>query len=65
MPDDVSRRLAELARREGLSVSAFAVRELSEVACRAENPALLAGLPDFGIPADDVVADVEAGRAAR
>lgn len=32
---------------------------------RAENPALLASLPDLGLDADAVVADVEAGRSAR
>ncbi len=65
VPDEVSERLAELASREGLSVSAFAVRELFEVARRADNPALLGELPDLGVPATDVVADVESGRAAR
>lgn len=65
VPDDVSERLAALAAREGLSVSAFAVRELAEVSRRADNPALLGALPDLGVPAADVVADVESGRAAR
>jgi N-methylhydantoinase B/oxoprolinase/acetone carboxylase alpha subunit len=32
---------------------------------RADNPALLAGLPDRGVDVDVVVADVEAGRASR
>jgi N-methylhydantoinase B/oxoprolinase/acetone carboxylase alpha subunit len=32
---------------------------------RADNPALLAGLPDLGVDVDVVVADVEAGRASR
>jgi plasmid stability protein len=64
VPDDVSQRLASLAAREGLSVSAFALRELGHVARRADNPSLLDDLPDHGVPAADVVADVEAGRAA-
>lgn len=65
VPDDVSRRLASLAAREGLSVSSFAIRELGEAARRADNPALLGDLPDLDVPAQDVVADLEAGRAAR
>jgi plasmid stability protein len=65
VPDDVGDRLAALAAREGLSVSAFAVRELSEAARRADNAALLGGLPDLGVAAADVVADLEAGRDRR
>jgi hypothetical protein len=65
VPEDVGRRLAALATREGLSVSAFAVRELSVIARRADNPALLGDLPDLGVAAGTVVADLEAGRAAR
>jgi plasmid stability protein len=65
VPDDVSERLAALAAREGLSVSAFAVRELVQVSRRADNPALLGALPDLGVAAADVVADVGSGRAGR
>ena len=65
VPDDVSRRLASLAAREGLSVSSFAIRELGEAARRADNPALLGELPDLDVSAREVVADLEAGRAAR
>lgn len=65
VPDDVSERLAALAEREGLSVSSFAVRELAEVARRADAPALLGALPDLAVTADDVVADLEAGRSGR
>lgn len=65
VPDDVSERLASLAAREGLSVSAFAVRELSHAARRADNPALLGALPDLDVSAQDVVADLENGRSAR
>lgn len=65
VPDDVTERLASLAAREGLSVSAFAVRELSHAARRADNPALLGELPDHDVPAREVVADLEAARTAR
>jgi plasmid stability protein len=65
VPDDVGRRLEALADREGLSVSAFAVRELGEIARRADNPALLGDLPDLGVSAEDVVADLDRARARR
>lgn len=65
VPDDVSERLAALAARDGMSVSAFALRELSHAARRADNPALLGELPDLGVSAHDVVTDLEAGRSLR
>jgi plasmid stability protein len=65
VPDDVSARLAFLAAREGLSVSSFALRELTEAARRADNPALLGDLPDLDVSPADVVGELEAARAAR
>jgi plasmid stability protein len=65
VPDDVSERLASLAAREGLSVSSFALRELTDAARRADNPALLGELPDLDVSAKDVVIDLEVGRSAR
>lgn len=65
VPDDVGERLERLAAREGMSVSAFAARELAAIARRADNMSLLAGLPDLGVAAEDVAADVETGRRSR
>jgi hypothetical protein len=65
VPAEVSEGLEELAARAGMSVSAFAVRELAEVARRAKNPLLLGDLPDLNIGAETVVADLQAGRAGR
>ncbi len=65
VPDEVHRRLEALAAREGMSVSSFAVRELSQAARRGDNLALLAGLPDLGVSVEDIVADVQAGRTGR
>lgn len=65
VPDDVGERLERLAAREGMSLSAFAVRELAWIARRADNPALLAGLPDIGVDPREIVDDVGEGRAGR
>lgn len=65
VPDEVGKRLERLAAREGLSVSAFATRELALIARRDDNPALLADLPDLGVEAAAVVGSVAAGRSER
>ena len=65
VPDEVGERLERLAAREGMSLSAFAARELAQVAQRADNPALLAGLPDLAIGVDTITTDLDAGRAER
>lgn len=65
VPDGVVERLEELANREGMSVSAFAARELSIVARRADNPALLADLPDLGVSVDPHLVDSEVAQALR
>ena len=65
VPAEVIERLARLAEREHASVSAVAVRELADVSRRADNPRLLAALPDTDIPLDEIVGAVDAGRADR
>lgn len=65
VPDEVTERLATLAAREGMSLTAFAVRELTESSRRADNAALLASLPDLHVPAAEVVAGIGEARAAR
>ncbi|MGQ0482616.1 MAG: hypothetical protein ACT4O0_16520 [Pseudonocardia sp.] len=65
VPEDVVERLERLAAYEGMSVGALAVRELAEVSRRADNPALLGALPDFGVDVATIAEDVEAGRAVR
>lgn len=65
VPDEVGERLERLAAREHMSVSAFVVRELTELSRRADNAALLGELADLGVTADEVVADVQAGRRSR
>lgn len=65
VPDEVGSQLEKLAAREGMSVSAYALRELREIARRADNPALMGDLPDLGVTAEDLVADLQTGRASR
>lgn len=65
VPDEVVRRLERLAEREGFSVSAFAVKELSEVSRRADNPVLMGALPDLGIDIDVILRDLDSERASR
>jgi plasmid stability protein len=65
VPDEVVARLEQLAAREGMSVSAVALRELTEASRRADNPRLLAALPDHGIAPADIVDDLDAERATR
>jgi plasmid stability protein len=56
VPDEVAERLERLASREGMSVNAFVVRELAEVARRSDNAELLADLPDHDVSMDEIVA---------
>lgn len=65
VPEELSERLAFLAAREGISVSALALRELGDAARRAENPALLGDLPDLDVSVSEVISDLEDGRAGR
>lgn len=65
VPDEVSERLSRLAERAGMSVSGFALRELTEIARWADNPALLDALPDLAVSAEAVLAELDAGRADR
>lgn len=62
VPDEVVDRLKLLAESEGLSVSAMAVRELTESTRRARNKSLLASLPDLNVPASDVLSALDEAR---
>ena len=65
VPDDVVRRLEQLAARDATSVGAVAVRELAEVSRRADNPALLGLLPDLDVDVAAIVEDLDSERAGR
>lgn len=62
VPDDVAEALEDLARREGLSLNAFAVRQLAAAAQRARNAALLADLPETDLSREAIVRAVREGR---
>ena len=65
VPDDVLERLERMAARDAMSVSALALRELTEASRRADNPRLLGLLPDLGIPAASLTDELDAERAQR
>jgi hypothetical protein len=65
VPDDVAARLERLAERDNMSVSAVAVRELSEASRRVDAPALLGDLPDLGIDVEGLISVIDAERAER
>lgn len=65
VPDAVVERLARLAQRDATSVGAVAVRELTEVSRRADNPRLLGALPDLGVDTATILEDLAAGRTDR
>lgn len=65
VPEEVVRRLQRLADRDGTSVGAVAVRELSDVSRRADNPALVGELPDLGVDRPAIVESIEQERASR
>jgi hypothetical protein len=65
VPDEVVERLERLAAAEATSVNAVAVKELAAVSRRVDNRALLDALPDLGIDAAAITAELEGERAKR
>lgn len=65
VPDDVVARLERLAKKDGTSVGAVAVRELADVSRRADNPALFGALPDLNVDVAHLVDDLDQGRSER
>lgn len=63
VPDEVVEGLEHLAAREGMSVSAFSIRELRLVARRARNAELLGALPDLGLDTDAIVGALDDSRS--
>lgn len=65
VPDEVVEGLERLARKERMSLSAFAVRELSETSARADNARLLAELPVIDVERVEILRIIDEGRASR
>lgn len=65
VPDEVVERLERLAARQGTSVSAVALRELTEASRRVDNARLLADLPHHGIDPARIIGDLDADRPVR
>jgi hypothetical protein len=65
VPDDVADKLERLARRAGMSLNAYSVRELTELSRRADNPELFDSLPSLDIDIDDIVAALGDARTTR
>lgn len=65
VPDEVVGRLQRLAEADATSVGAVAVRELTEVSRRADNPALLGMLPDLSVDVTTIVEDLDSERSGR
>jgi hypothetical protein len=65
VPLVVVERLERLADRAGLSLTAFAVRQLAEASRRAANGALFDTLPDIPVSTEEIVAALATERAER
>ena len=65
VPDEVVGRLERLAARAGMSLSAFTVRELSEVSRRADNAATLDGLPNLDVEVSEILGVLDESRSRR
>ena len=63
VPDEVMDRLRRLAARQGLSVSAAALRELDESTRWVDNAALFDGVDGLDVPVHEVIAAVDEARA--
>src|SRR6476469_8330012 len=59
VPDEVMDRLERMARAASTSVTAVAIRELDAATRRVDNAALIATLPDLGIPPHTIVEQLE------
>lgn len=65
VPAEVMERLQRLAARRGMSVSAYTVGELAEIAARADNGSLLGDLPDLDVGVPSILDALDDSRSAR
>ena len=65
VPDDVIAGLERLAEQAGVSINAFAIGELSQVARRIDNAAVLATLPDLDVDIGKLIVHLDSERGDR
>ncbi len=65
VPDEVADRLERMARLEGLSVNAVAIRELAEASRRIDNAALLEPLGHHDITMAQILENLAEARSER
>ena len=65
VPDAVAERLEKLAQKAGLTLSSFALQELTETARRADNAELLSSLPSQPIERSSILEALHASRDER
>lgn len=65
VPDKVADRLERMAKLEGLSVNAVAIRELAEASRRVDNAALLESLPHRDITMAQILENLDESRSRR
>ena len=65
VPDEVVGRLERLAKLQGISVNAVAIRELAEASRRIDNVALLGSLPHREITMAQILENLDQSRSER
>jgi len=65
VPDEVVERLERMAKHEGISVNAVAIRELAEASRRIDNAALLESLPHLDITMAQILENLDQSRSER
>jgi hypothetical protein len=63
VPDEIVDRLERMARRQGISVNAVAIRELAEASRVIDNAALLESLPHRDITMAQILENLDESRS--
>jgi plasmid stability protein len=65
VPDEVVNRLERMAKRQGISVNAVAIRELAEASRVVDNAALLESLPSHDVTMAQILENLDESRSER
>ena len=65
VPDEVVDRLERMAKRQGISLNAVAIRELAEASRVVDNAALLESLPPRDITMAQILENLDESRSER